>query len=95
MREALRKVFLVLDDLPVHRQPPVAAWLERHRERIEVLYLPSNSPELNPDELPNADLKAAITKQALVRRKYELKKAVIRHLRRAAMTAVVKSMSFS
>jgi hypothetical protein len=39
---------------------------------------------LNPDELLNADLKQAITKQAPVRRKGELTKAVIRHLRRLA-----------
>ena len=28
----------------------VKAWLERHQENIEVFYLPSYSPEINPDE---------------------------------------------
>lgn len=83
-REAQRKVFLILDNLPAHHAPPVVAWLARHRDRIEVFYLPSYSPELNPDELLNADLKAAITKQAPARRKGELKKAVVSHLRRIA-----------
>jgi len=47
-----------------------------------VFYLPSYSPELNPDELLNADLKEAVTKKAPARHKGELKKAVISHLRR-------------
>jgi transposase len=84
VRDAKRKVFLILDNLPAHHAPPVVAWLDRHRNQIEVFYLPSYSPELNPDELLNADLKQAITKQAPVRRKGELKKAVIRHLRKIA-----------
>lgn len=80
--DAQRKVFLILDNLPVHHALAVTAWLTGERSRIEVFYLPSYSPELNPDELLNADLKQAITKQAPVRRKGELKKTVIRHMRR-------------
>lgn len=47
VRDAQRKVFLVLDNLPAHHGPTVVAWLTRHRDRIEVFYLPSYSPELN------------------------------------------------
>jgi transposase len=83
-REARRKVFLVLDNLKVHKAPEVLEWLDKHRDKIEVFYLPSYSPELNPDELLNADLKAAITTKAPTRRKGELKKAVVRHLHRIA-----------
>ena len=36
---------------------------------IEVFYLPSYSPELNPDEMANADLKQAVTKLAPARTK--------------------------
>lgn len=36
-------------------------WQEKNKERIEVFYLPSCSPEPNPDERLNADLKHAIT----------------------------------
>ena len=81
-RDAPRKVFLILDNLPAHHAPSVAAWLEQHRDRIEVFFLPGYSPELNPDELLNADLKQAITKQAPVRHKGELKRVVMRYLRR-------------
>jgi transposase len=83
-REAKRKVFLILDNLKAHKAPEVKAWLERHRTRIEVFYLPSYSPELNPDELLNADLKQAITKAAPRRGKGELKQAVVGYLRKLA-----------
>jgi tRNA U34 5-methylaminomethyl-2-thiouridine-forming methyltransferase MnmC len=42
----------------------VKAWLAEHADAIEVLYLPSHSPELNPDEMANADIKQAVTKLA-------------------------------
>jgi transposase len=70
--------------------------LEQQRDRIEVFYLPSYSPELNPAELLNADLLQAITKQAPVRRKGALKKAVLRHLRKISkfLDRVKKSFQF-
>lgn len=77
-------MFLILDNLPVHNQAPVGEWLDRHREKIEVFYLPSYRPELNPGELMNTDLKAVITKQALLRCKGDLTKALMRHLRQIA-----------
>ena len=57
------------------------AWLAEHKDAIEVSYLPSYSPELNPDEMANADLKQAVTKQAPARTKLQLVKATARHLR--------------
>ena len=35
----------------------MAEWLEKKKDRIKVFYLPSYSPELNPDEYLNNDLK--------------------------------------
>ena len=78
--DAERKVFLILDNLKVHKAPEVLEWLDKHREKIEVFYLPSYSPEWNPDELLNADLKHAIRKQAPKRAKGELKAAVMNQL---------------
>ncbi|MFL4903768.1 transposase [Streptomyces sp. MMS24-I2-30] len=42
---------------PVHRSKAVRAWLAENAERIELHLTPGYSPELNPDELLNADLK--------------------------------------
>lgn len=77
-----KKVFLILDNLKVHHSKPVKAWLQENKEHIEVFYLPSYSPELNPDEMLNANLKQVITTAAPARRKGDLKIAVTRHLRR-------------
>ncbi|KPI00649.1 Winged helix-turn helix domain containing protein [Actinobacteria bacterium OK074] len=54
------KVHLVLDGHSAHRSRKVRAWLAAHPDRIELHFLPSYSPELNPDELVNADLKRSL-----------------------------------
>lgn len=35
----------------------MSRWLAEHREQIRIFCLPSYSPELNPDELLNQDVK--------------------------------------
>jgi hypothetical protein len=45
IRDARRKVFLILDRLKVHRARLTRDWLAEHRAEIEVHYLPSYSPE--------------------------------------------------
>lgn len=82
IKDAGRKVFLILDNLRVHHARKVKAWLSEHEEQIEVFYLPSYSPELNPDECLNADLKDGVTRRAPARSKAQLKGAAISHLRK-------------
>ena len=53
-----RKVHLIVDGHPVHRAKLVSAWVGRHGDRIELHVLPGYSPELNPVELLNHDVKA-------------------------------------
>ncbi|MGC9224558.1 MAG: transposase [Terracidiphilus sp.] len=53
----------------------------RNQEKIAVFYLPSYSPELNPDELLNADLKQRVTKAAPPRTKMALTRTAIGALR--------------
>jgi transposase len=60
VRDAGRKVYLILDNLKVHHSELVRNWLEKHKEKIEVFYLPSYSPELNPDEYLNNSLKQKV-----------------------------------
>jgi hypothetical protein len=50
-------VILIIDSLPVHHSKPVKQWLEAHTKEIEFHYLSSYSPERNPDEHLNRDLK--------------------------------------
>jgi transposase len=77
-----RKVFLILDRLQVHRAGRIRAWLAEPRATIEVFYLPAYSPELNPDEGLNADLKQVVTRKAPARSKQQLKRATVSHMRR-------------
>lgn len=71
-KRAGKDVFLILDNLGVHRCKPVKAWLAEHQADIEIFYLPSYSPELNPDERLNADLKHVINIRVPVRTKAKL-----------------------
>ncbi len=82
VRDADRKVFLILDRLPVHRSAKVRTWLAGREAEIEVFYLPGYSPELNPDEGVNGDLKQAVTRQEPARSKAQFKRAAIGHMRK-------------
>jgi transposase len=60
----------------------VQAWLAEHREQIEAFFLPSYSPELNPHERLNADLKQAMGSKVPARTKPELDAAARAHMTR-------------
>jgi len=47
IKNAGRKIYLILDNLRVHHSKPMKKWLAEHKHEIEVFYLPSYSPELN------------------------------------------------
>ncbi|MGH9622080.1 MAG: IS630 family transposase [Bryobacteraceae bacterium] len=80
IKDAPRKVFIILDNLGVHHCKPVKAWLKAHAEHIEAFYLPSYSPELNPDERLNAGLKQALGTRVALRTKAKLKAATEQHM---------------
>jgi transposase len=73
-KDAGRKVFLILDNLRVHHSQEVQKWLEDHREQIEIFHLPSYSPELNPDEYLNGNLKNKVHSGKPVRNQEDLEK---------------------
>jgi len=60
IKDVAPKVFLILDNHRVHHSKVVKKWLEAHQERIEVFFLPPYTPEYNPDEYLNGDLKQRI-----------------------------------
>jgi transposase len=73
IRESQRKVFLIVDNLRVHHGKVVAAWLEKHKDQIEVFFLPPYAPELNPDEYLNNALKQDVHSGDLPRTKEDIK----------------------
>ena len=64
-----------------HDAAEVGDWLEAHRGRIEVFYLPRRAPELNPDEYLNNDLKGDVHEERLPDSKEELRAQVQRWMR--------------
>jgi transposase len=73
-----RKIFLIVDRLSVHEAEEVQVWLYEHRDEIEVFGLPKYSPELNPDEYLNGDLKQEINQDRLPNSRDDLKQRVQR-----------------
>lgn len=93
VRQAKGMVFLIVDRHPVHRSRKVKGWLEEHADEIRQLFLPPYSPELNPDELLNHDVKANAVGRKRARTKDELKKNVRSHLRsRQARPEIIASL---
>jgi transposase len=77
-----QKVHLIVDGHPVHRAKLVSAWVGRHADRIELHFLPGYSPELNPVELLNHDVKANAAGRRPPRSASELRKELHGYLRR-------------
>lgn len=64
-----KKIFLILDNLRMHHSKPVKDWAALNKQDIELFYLPSYSPELNPEKRLNADLKHPIGRKIPMRTK--------------------------
>ncbi|MGW6691870.1 IS630 family transposase [Streptomyces sp. NPDC054961] len=67
-----RKIHLVVDRHSAHRSRTVRDWLADHADQVELHFLPSYSPELNPDELVNADLKRSLPASSKARTQAQL-----------------------
>ncbi len=80
VKQSPKKVFLIVDNLRVHHAKLVKEWLEGNTEKIEVFYLPSYSPELNPDEYLNCDLKRSMGADRPTRRKGDIAKKQDKHM---------------
>lgn len=78
-KSAGRKIVVILDNLRVHHALILQNWLSKDKisKRITVHYLPSYSPELNPDEYFNGDLKGEINRRPPVRSQKEIEQKVI------------------
>jgi transposase len=76
VRTTPKKIILVVDNLTAHHSAPVWEWLEAHPDRIEIQFLPHRSPEMNPEECLNNDLKGNVHKERLPDNKSELRAQV-------------------
>jgi transposase len=74
------KIFLILDNLRVHHAKALKLWIEQHKESIELFFLPSYSPELNPDEYLNCDVKVNANSKRTPRNEEQLKSNLRSHM---------------
>jgi len=81
VRQRRSKVFLIVDRHPVHVARAVARWVADHANRIALFFLPGYSPELNPDEYLNNDVKANAVGRRRARDAPELERNVRSYLR--------------
>jgi len=82
VRHLGRKVYLIVDGHPVHRSKAVKNWMAARSDRIEMHFLPGYSPELNPVELLNGDLKHHVASRTNPANKHQLAAEARTHLRR-------------
>jgi transposase len=82
MAKRERKLFWIIDRHPVHQAQRVQPWLAEHSQPIEVFYLPSYSPQLNPVEYLNGDVKQGVHSKSPSRNLNQLKGRVLSHLRK-------------
>ena len=75
-----KKIYIILDNLKVHHSKLVKAWAEMNKEQIELFYLPSYSPEINPDEYLNNDLKSGIGLKPTPKNHKQMKSNVKSHM---------------
>lgn len=81
VKGAPRKIFLILDGHPVHKSGKVKSWIKANADAISLFILPAYSPELNPDELLNQDVKTNAVRKRRAANKDELKRNLIGYLR--------------
>jgi transposase len=82
IRTSGRKIFLIVDRLKVHEKATVMDWVEAHQDRIELFSMPPHTPEYNPDEYLNNDLKGNVHEAGLPANREDLRSRVQHFMRR-------------
>ena len=87
IKSSQKKLYVILDNLRVHHSKPVKQWTEENKEDIELFFLPSYSPELNPDEYLNCDLKQGMSMKKSPKTKEQLQNNVQEHMQMLASSS--------
>lgn len=64
----------------VHHSKIVKAWAEENKKQIELYFLPSYSPEKNPDEYLNCDLKQGLSQKPAPKNQEKLTEHLTEHM---------------
>lgn len=60
IKHSRRKIYFVTDNHSAHKTKKLNEWLLKNKKKIEVFFLPPYSPELNPQEYVNQDVKSNV-----------------------------------
>lgn len=80
IKNSPKKIFLILDNLRVHHSNVVKNWVRENQEKIELFFLPAYSPEKNPDEYLNCDLKQGLSNKPAPKNQEKLKENLENHM---------------
>jgi transposase len=81
IKGAQKKIFLIVDNLRVHHAKMLTEWLDLNKKHIELIFLPSYSPERNPDEYLNNDLKIGLAARQHPKTQKDLLGNIVSHMR--------------
>jgi hypothetical protein len=87
------KIFLNADDLRAHADPGGSGVGAAHRDRLEVFYLPTYAPQLNPAECLNNDLKRMVNATATPDTRDGLRDRIVAFMDR--LSALPRHVSYS
>ena len=71
-RQIPRPIYLIVDSHPVHRSLTVRKEVDGLRGKLKLFFLPGYSPELNPDEYLNQDVKSNAVGRRRTRTQHEM-----------------------
>lgn len=74
IKDADRKVLFIVDNLKVHHGKIVKEWLDNHKNEIELFFTSPYSPEINPDEYLNHNLKQNVHSGIIPHTKEQIRK---------------------
>ena len=82
IRNRSRPLILIIDRASFHTSKKVRDFVRSHRHQIRIFFLPTHSPQLNPDEKVWNDIKNNRLRKSPSKTKQELKQKLYRALRR-------------
>lgn len=80
IKPSTQKVYFIVDNLKVHHSKIVKTWVEENKDSIALFFIPSYSPEKNPDEYLNCDLKQGMSAKKSPKTKEILQDNVQNHM---------------
>ena len=80
LRERTRPLIVIADNASYHRSAEVRQFVLEHRKQIRMFFLPTYSPELNPDEQVWNEIKHRKLEKQPIKSKFDLKRRLYAEL---------------